>query len=125
MNEVIRRHNAVAADVLGHEGCALITGEYSGAALGAWSVSLRETDEEPYWLNLSVECTTWEAGAHDGLLRSVAEGTSGPVLFYSVRTGQAYAPYDGGADLFFRDGASRDAGSGRFASWCSLLESGL
>ena len=124
MNEVLRRHNAVAADVLGREGCALITGAYSGAAAGAWSVSLQDTEEEPYGLNLSVQSTTWEAGAHDGLLRSVAEATSGPVLFYSVRTGQAYAPYDGGADLFFRDGASRDAGSGPFASWRSPLESG-
>ena len=125
MGEILRRHTAVATDVLGNDACALVTGAYASASDGDWSVPMHEADEAPFWLNLTVRSVSWRPGAHDALLRAVAHGDAGPVLFYAPALGQAYAPYDGGADLFFRKASTQQAHARRYAAWRSPLPSGL
>ncbi|GAB5533982.1 MAG: hypothetical protein Rubg2KO_02310 [Rubricoccaceae bacterium] len=59
------------------------------------------------------------------LLRDVANDVSGPVLFYAVGRRRAFAPYDGGTDLFFESEAVRDAHRTQYADWLSAHPEGL
>ena len=43
---------------------------------------------------------TWRTNAFDNLLSAVADDRTGPLLFFNPLRGTAFAPYDGGADLF-------------------------
>ncbi|MBZ4416504.1 hypothetical protein [Myxococcus sp. RHSTA-1-4] len=47
------------------------------------------------------------------------------VLLASCTTGHVYAPYDGGAGLFFRNPEERNAARQRYRDWRSRLPSGL
>ena len=66
----------------------------------------------------------WRSGAHDELLRAVASDEERFVIA-DCSSGRVYAPYDGGADLFFPDAPGRRAARETFRSWLSPLASGL
>jgi hypothetical protein len=42
----------------------------------------------------------WSPGAWDDLLRDVADGRVPSVVLFNPGSGEVYAPYDGGADIF-------------------------
>ena len=46
-------------------------------------------------------------------------------LFAALETGSVYAPYDGGADLFFPTGWERDLARERYDGWLSSRPDGL
>ena len=59
----------------------------------------------------------WMAGAWDALLRACAGGTVGSVMWVALESGRAFAPFEGGADLFFPRPHERAAARLRFAPW--------
>lgn len=67
----------------------------------------------------------WHAGAFDELILMCASGTAGPYLFANTDKGSAYAPYDGGADLFFSASDKVFEARRKFSSWLSSTETGL
>lgn len=67
----------------------------------------------------------WRSGAFDELILAAAEDRSGPLLFANTATRSAYAPYDGGADLFFPSPVIVGAAKQRFSSWLSERDDGL
>jgi hypothetical protein len=68
--------------------------------------------------------TVWRAGAFDAFIEAVADNrVSG--LFAALETGSVYAPYDGGADLFFTTGRERDLARERYDGWLSSRPDGL
>ena len=106
--EVSRRMTAAAVDLLQAAPCLLFTTVYDESG---W-----QTETEP---------TRWDAARYAALLRDVADDRTGPVLFYAVGQGRAFAPYDGGADLFFETEVARDAARRRYGAWLSLHPDGL
>lgn len=67
----------------------------------------------------------WRSGAFDELISMCADGVAGPYLFANIEKRHAYAPYDGGADLFFSDSEAVTDARREFSDWLSTTESGL
>lgn len=67
----------------------------------------------------------WHTGAFDELNLMCADGIAGPYLFANAEKGSAYAPYDGGADLFFSSANAVSEARQKFSEWLSTTESGL
>lgn len=134
--ELLLRHNMLATDVLGGEGarCAVLVRAACG---GRWSrrigarAALTHGDlplvhrlphgleqqgvfAEPICL-FGGSCT-WHAGTFDGFLRASADDKVKGLIVELAR-GQAYSPYDGGADVFFVTTAERDAARQRYRHW--------
>jgi hypothetical protein len=147
--ELLARHNAVATELLGDgEPCILFTtcfdwgdsplpARLSDVPVAPAPTRLEPLDEtwpgeEPLrqlrddgtlWLYATE--LRWSAGAYDPLLRAVADDKTGRVLLVSSGTGRVYAPYDGGADLFFLDPEERRAARERHRAWLSSHPEGL
>jgi hypothetical protein len=58
------------------------------------------------------------------LLRAIADEET-QALLVELDRGQVYAPYDGGADLFFASTFERDLAKARYANWLSAREDGM
>ena len=67
----------------------------------------------------------WQTGAFDKLILSVADDKTWPICFANISSRNVYAPYDGGADLFFSSGADVASARGHFAQWISERQDGL
>lgn len=101
--ELLRRHNEAATTLLGAgEPCILFAATY----------------DDDGNVDIAAEHVVWEPGRFDALIRAVADEEAGPFLFASFDRRTAYAPYDGGADLFF---ASQDAVATMKAVWRDWL----
>ncbi len=146
---LLARHNTVATELLGEGGsCVLAVARFSSGdspppgqlhdvpgapaltALGpvddTWpgAEALRQSYEDSaVWLYITELC--WRRGTYDSLLRAVARDETGPVLLVSSETGRVYAPYDGGADLFFLTPGERQAARERHRAWLSSHPRGL
>ena len=143
--ELLRRHNAVATDLLGEDApCVAVLfkacraeqrgglGKLAGLTdadlpmIGTLPPELWDEHEgifvEP--VCLFGGATTWRAGAFNAFISAVADGrVSG--LLVALGTGAAYAPYDGGADLFFTTTWERDLARDRYRAWLSQQSSGM
>lgn len=68
----------------------------------------------------------WTAGAFDNLISKVADDElPRPIMLVSAKTGAAFAPYDGGSDLFVPTQADVDALKHEYSRWLSAHSSGL
>jgi hypothetical protein len=143
--EILRRHNAVADWVLGESSpCAiLLYAECSSPSTNYIGRLASLTDDSlPFVGRLPVtfwnehdgvfDCptcifggaVTWLRGAFDAFIMAASdERASG--LFVELREGRVYAPYDGGADLFFPTILERDLARERFRPWLSSHTLGL
>ena len=140
--ELLRRHNEVATTTLGLTACTLFIGQIgssrgvpdiaslptlaSGKWVGVAELSMPlDQDVDDEWVRIAAAPVTWERGNFDDLIRAVAEEKVGHILFANLDLAQAYAPYDGGADLIFRSSADVDAMGKRWAGWLSSRRDGL
>jgi hypothetical protein len=128
--ELLALHNPLAADVLGPSPHALIlldecerwqTGETArligiSAAempiLGPRPDYLCDPDHDDSQFEVPM-CLygreiSWQSGSFDQFIRAVADDAAMGLVF-ALATGHVYAPYDGGADLFFPTSEARDA----------------
>jgi len=142
--EILRRHNEVASHILsdGSE-CGLIVSapceepdldrvrEYAPDlpvlnAIGQLPEHLWDDDDGIFACPMCLFGAEieWSPSAYDGFIRAIADDRIEGLVF-SFDTGRVYAPYDGGADLFFRDTNDRDDAKGRFRAWLSTHPAGL
>lgn len=134
---LLTRHNAVATKVLGSQTrCLLLVGRYtehpepdihsqSLPQLEGANFTLFGSVQEPDLISIWCAPMTWTAGRFDGLIKAVADDQDRNILFVSLETGEAYAPYDGGADLFLNSTARRDEMKQRYSQWLSKHPQGL
>ena len=85
-------------------------------------MSFHEGEEQFEFFALNI---TWRSGAFDELLLAVAQERVGPILFANIENRSIYAPYDGGADLFFPSSAAAELAKQHFAYWLSKREDGM
>lgn len=69
--------------------------------------------------------TVWKSHAFDPLILAVADEKTGPILFANLVKASAYAPYDGGADLFFPSASAVKPARVYFTDWLSSRTDGL
>jgi hypothetical protein len=67
----------------------------------------------------------WSPHAWDSLLRDIANDRLPSVVVLNPATGEAYAPYDGGADLFLANSERVATLADRWALWLSERPDGL
>ena len=139
--EVLRRHNAVAAEVLGRgASCSLIVSRH---VVAAETINWRDESKllgyklepTPVWgrppcdndgfYEFAVSTVVWTSGAFDHLIRAVADDRESNLVFFSQITDEVYAPYDGGADLFVRNTPRRHQLRDRWSRWLSSRRDGL
>ena len=134
---LLARHNTVATDILGSQSlCLLLVGRYheqpdlhsrsqSLPNLEGINFTLFDTWEEPRFISVWCAPVTWIPGQYNGIIKAVADDEEANIVFASLQTGEAYAPYDGGADLFLASTARRDQLKQRYADWLSKHPQGV
>jgi hypothetical protein len=146
--ELLRRHNAIASEVLGVDSrcwLAVITyvdspAEIEDAAIpdlpglspGKWSRPIFFQEPEDPCIENSISLVAcqaieveWAPGRFDDLIRLVADDKAPQLLFAEQGRARIYAPYDGGADLFLESSEHRDRIRGRYSNWLSSHPLGL
>ena len=133
--EILSRHNTAATLVLGEAShCVLFIARFGDA--NCWdrsddlplqvmphhAMTRIDDDSQTQYFAASV---IWRSGAFDDLILACADDQSGPLFFVNLATEQAYAPYDGGADLFMSSSARIKDARLRFAPWLSQRDDGL
>lgn len=67
---------------------------------------------------------TWSRTGWEPVLDACAEGQLGMLMWVALDSGRAFAPYDGGADLFFPRRQERMAARLRLGPWLAPARSG-
>jgi len=126
---LLLRHNAALSAVVRGEDALLLGYDHDGAdrppaghPLARWLADAPKVMALPPGDDVAALTTVfalhlaWRPGILDDALLQVAEDHTRLMVVNAV-TGATYAPYDGGADLFWPTRADRDAASARFAAW--------
>ncbi|MCD0245873.1 hypothetical protein JWH04_12760 [Xanthomonas melonis] len=135
-SELLHRQNAVASYVLGEGAdcvafvtrfgqstdCALPEGLPLGLPEPECVLSVNDDDNEIHIFALPV---VWHEDSFNEIILAAADDRTGPLLFANLQRGSAYAPYDGGADLFFPSTNAASSARARFRPWLSTREDGL
>ena len=142
---ILSRQNAMAAAVLGNGHCWLVQSQWAmpkdvvdHANVGdpfkatreyglQFAFLFAEAGAEPddvRWRAHAAE-VRWEEGKFDDLLLQVADDAAGPTLWVSSITGNIFAPYDGGVDLYVPLGERLTELSESFQHWRSSHPAGL
>lgn len=135
-DELLRRHNTVAEAVLGEEAeCVLFMASFGSPAMNPIVADLLTAREAAFVplpelstaidggsesINFAAALVSWRSRRFDSLIRAIADDRSGPVMFANLDRSTAYAPYDGGADLFL---ASREMAATMTIVWSDWLSS--
>ena len=142
---ILARHNTLAEAVLGEGAeCWLVQVIYASAnplddhSRYSTLPSLTRTglEVEPVYADAELEDAdagwrvfaapvAWRGGAFDALLASIANDAEPPTLWMARATGAAFAPYDGGVDLFLPTEEQKMLLRRRFAEWLSVHPAGL
>ncbi len=141
---LLARHNAVATAVLGSgsaivvfaarhtlsahrrpPACLRVLSLQPAESVPPVPVEAFDEADEPGSLSFMAAPAVWSAGVFDFIIEAIAQDTVADVVFFSARTCQVYAPYDGGADLLFINRAARDQATHTFQAWLSDRADGL
>ncbi|MFX1682215.1 hypothetical protein PV762_23610 [Mitsuaria sp. CC2] len=140
--EVLRRQNAVASELLGEGAlCLLFFACWSGGPEAArlarkqtWLqtvggmpelVLTAEESDDGDQMAFLAQPVTWHPGAFDRLIADRANDRTWPLLFANLHRGSIYAPYDGGADLFYPSSEDVDPARSRHRDWLPTRASGM
>lgn len=131
--ELLLRQNTVATAVLAASAeCVLFFCDFPDEPELSLPNRLSMTFPEPVWvpelasltdayeqLRIGAVSVTWQHGTFDDLLRGRADGRLVPFLFVNLAAGTAFAPYDGGVDLFLKGPDDVTAARRRWPAWLS------
>ena len=140
--ELLSRHNQIAAEILGSDTDAILFAKVWGrdddfisefvdyswakeAGLGEGGLFTYECSIEDSNIVVGGCRIQWSERAWDTLLRDVADWRVSSVVLLNPESGEVYAPYDGGADLFLKSPERVAELRQRWASWLSTDPSGL
>lgn len=145
-DELLRRHNAVANDVLGVGSmCWVVLSTYTDDIdsvkapdlaqlnpMGFERSSFLQEPSDTQFENepeLLVVCWSirvrWMSNHFDALIRTVADNREPRLLVVEENRSRIYAPYGGGADLILESTQARDMLRIKYADWLSSHPLGL
>ena len=139
--ELLRRHSTTGDVVLGqHAECAFIAAwfgdqtadepfirQFNLETLALIRDDFPDDDSDPadHAVDLYWAVTHWDSAHFTTAIRMRAEDRSPSVLFVALETGNVYAPYDGGADVFVVDPDAKLRTREALRSWLSPRRDGL
>ena len=139
--ELLRRHSTAADVVLGRNAqCALIAAffgeqpedrefvnQFGLEVLALVADDFPEDDSDPadHAIDLYWAVTTWDELRFAEAIRARADDRGPSFLFAALETGNVYAPYDGGADLFTVTRDERTRVRNAVRAWLSPRRDGL
>jgi hypothetical protein len=146
--ELMRRHLAVLAELMSHDGAdhsrelVVVTASWSGGrrpapraaelagalpAAAYWTSVLTgdSIPAEETWTHLWASAARLHGEELPRLLRLVADDVTGGVIITTAEMGWLYHPYDGGADVIAASPAHRDQLRRAHADWLSAHPAGL
>jgi hypothetical protein len=135
-DEVLFRYNAVASEVLGqNEACVLFIMRFSkqsewpieqkGPLRGLTMLHVMKLLEDARELQFFAASVVWKSGNFDGLLMDIANEHPDHALFFNPAQQTAFAPYDGGVDLFAKTADEACRLKAHFSAWLSSRADGL
>ena len=144
---LLARQNEVAKEVLGSQSeCVLFSGQIvespesknrllNFSEFASINFELFKTIERyepqidpefgPDFINIWWASIVWEPKKFDDIIKLVANDEVRHILFASLLTGESYAPYDGGADLFCSSIERRNELKQQYRQWLSEHPQGL
>jgi len=129
--ELLRRHNEVAAEILGADADAALYLRLTDVEAPPWARGLERVEPDRKLVDGDEDWTVsgfrirWRERGCDALIRDVADDRWEAVVLLNPRTGEVYAPYDGGADLFVSSRERVAELRERWAEWLSSHPLGL
>lgn len=132
VRELLMRQNTVATDVLGEASdCVLFITRFGDEPdcedlplVGQTPELVLSVAEDGDAISFFALPVTWRRGAFDDLILACARDRTGQILFADLAHGGACAPYDGGADLFFRSHEDALMARTRHRAWLSARPDG-
>ncbi|GJL94847.1 MAG: hypothetical protein DHS20C05_12520 [Hyphococcus sp.] len=88
-------------------------------------VDMTEPPEDRVQWTILAKGTIWRTNTFDDLLLKVANDETSGITFVSQKTGEVFAPYDGGFDLILNDPPRVSAIATKFPDWSSERADGL
>ncbi len=132
MQEVLHRHNVVASEVLEENvACALFVPDYALEKLKPVFPEVLSATLFCHYENEDAEITqkalrvTWEPHQFDPILRYIANDEICYGSWMNLKSGEIFAPYDGGANLFLNSTQRRDELRTRNSAWLSCHPEGF
>ena len=134
MRDVLRRHDLIASEVLGENAeCGLFFPEHSlrkllpilSCVASATLFHHYENAEDGADITQMATQVVWQARQFDPLLRLVANDEIRYVSWINLESGEVFAPYDGGADLFLSSTQRRDDLRAHYVDWLSRHPEGV
>lgn len=131
--ELLSRQNTAATTILGIDAeCLFFFSEFPDQSASMLLDLLPRPRPKPTWLpelarlaneyddlRIGALPVTWTPGLFDELLRARADDDVAPILFANLDRASAFAPYDGGADLFLASPIDVPVLRQRWSSWLS------
>jgi len=141
-SELVRRHSLVATEILGSNEVLLVAHAWGDTddfrsvfdtldwarrshLVNAEPTVVQNVDDPDERLVVACGRLYWSPGSWDDLLRDVADDVVPSLLIYNSSSGEAYAPYDGGADVFVGTPARVAELKTRWRDWMSTRPDGL
>ncbi|MCJ2131477.1 hypothetical protein [Methylobacterium sp. E-045] len=125
---ILARAYALAAEVLGEGApCWMIvsrTGEEVAGTAPALEWTYDDDGDLSIWRSY-VSLIEWRTGEHDQVLTDIAEWKTANEVWMARATGEIFAPYDGGFDLFLSDWTRVAFLKQKWADWLSSHPEGL
>lgn len=138
--ELLNRHRRVASAALDIQDLTLFVGIDSNNSKEffeqfRWAKALNFTefnayniadeDEDSYYLHIFQTEFDWSEIIFNQIVLDVANENISSVTFFCQSSGNVYAPYDGGADLFFPKNEKLIQLKKQFSSWLSKRKDSL
>lgn len=123
--ELLRRHNELASDVIGEGSNILLFWHGLNPSGGIDGRKAQQYADGCFEAAVYVFSSSWRAHLFDEFIKCVADDCCSSSIFLAVESGNVYAPYDGGADVLVKDARKLQAMKTKYAKWSSKFKSGL
>ena len=141
-SELLRRHNHVATEILGSSELLLVAHTWGdiddfrsvfatlnwarrSSLVKAHPTVVQNVDDPEERIVIACTQLSWTPAAWDDFIRDVANDVVPSVVLYNSRSGEVYAPYDGGADVFVGTPNRVAELRTRWQDWMSARADGL
>jgi hypothetical protein len=122
---LLKRHNELAEAVLGNGTQCWLS--WYGQEQADRFIGTRVCEYSEEWIETTIYAVQiiWRTGYFDSFIQRVADEELSGSIFMDCLSGDVYAPYDGGADVFIHEPRKREAIQKRFEAWLSPRKDGL